>query len=196
MSKPREWPNKFWNKLRTLGVKLTSQPARDRTAWLSYGVVALVSWGLFSVTHYQGPLLVIVVIAVSVVLAIATVMVIRAAVGNWRLAVLLPLLLVVASTLLCAFAEMYYNLGYSDHLSHGDAIYIAIGTFSTAGFSLVQPTGSGYKILQTIQMGLDSIFVLIAVAAVVARLVDTKREAAPLTRSPCGACCESREFAP
>ena len=70
------------------------------------------------------------------------------------------------SQLLQYFAYLYWSIGnktnFNQPLSHLDALYFAVGTFTTAGTGKLVATSDSAVRLQLIQMGLD--FTLIAIA--------------------------------
>jgi Ion channel len=83
------------------------------------------------------------------------------------------LLLYVFSLLLQLFSYIYWSYGttrnFSIRLSHLDSFYFALGTLTTAGTGNVSATSETSRQIQTLQMGLDLIFVGIVVAIILTR---------------------------
>jgi hypothetical protein len=72
------------------------------------------------------------------------------------------------STLLQYFSYLYWNIGnksnFNHPLSHLDALYFSIGTFTTAGTGKLAAESESAIRLQTVQMALDFAFLSVAVA--------------------------------
>lgn len=77
------------------------------------------------------------------------------------------------------FANLYYRAGdkvnWTEPLSRLDAVYVALGTFSTAGTGSVAPTSETARALVTAQMGADIVVGVIALSLVAARLAEARR---------------------
>jgi hypothetical protein len=56
-------------------------------------------------------------------------------------------------------------------LTHLDAIYFAVGTFSTAGTGNIVAISESARFIQTAEMIVGMVFVLLTVAAVVGRYI-------------------------
>jgi hypothetical protein len=84
----------------------------------------------------------------------------------------------VAFTIL--FMASYWSCGGGHnsniHLTRLDAAYFTIGTLSTAGTGSIVATSELARALQTWQMALDLVFLLVAVALVVTRLGSLNRK--------------------
>lgn len=90
----------------------------------------------------------------------------------------LELFVLVASQfsgLVACFTALYYAVGTSHNfsmpLSHGDALYLAIGTLSTAGTGSVVATSQLARAIQSAQMVLDLGLVVFAVGLIIGRFV-------------------------
>jgi hypothetical protein len=84
----------------------------------------------------------------------------------------------IAFTIL--FMASYWSCGgghnFNIHLTRLDAVYFTIGTLSTAGTGNIVATSELARVLQTLQMALDMVFLLIAVTLVVTRLGTVRRK--------------------
>jgi hypothetical protein len=82
-------------------------------------------------------------------------------------------LLYIFSLLLQLFSYIYWSYGttknFSMNLSHLDSFYLALGTLTTAGTGAISATSETARGIQTLQIGLDLIFVGIVVSLVLAR---------------------------
>ena len=79
------------------------------------------------------------------------------------------------SSLIYLFSILYWGYGsatnFSIQLTRLDAIYFAIGTLTTAGTGNISATSDLARGLQALQMGLDFMIVVFAVALVTPRLI-------------------------
>lgn len=82
-------------------------------------------------------------------------------------------LIYLFSLVLQLFSYIYWSFGnvknFSISLSHLDSFYFALGTLTTAGTGDISAISETARGLQTLQMGLDLLFVGIALAIVLAR---------------------------
>jgi hypothetical protein len=82
-------------------------------------------------------------------------------------------LVYVFSLILQLFSYMYWVYGtirdFSVSLTHLDAFYLALGTFTTAGTGNIAPISETTRRLQTLQMGLDFILIGFVVVLVTTR---------------------------
>ncbi len=87
------------------------------------------------------------------------------------LRIVAPMLVITASTLIVNFSYIYWSHGTaqnSDHpLTQLDAIFMAMGILSTAGTGDLVARSQWARGMQTLQMTVDILFVLLAVAVVV-----------------------------
>lgn len=104
-------------------------------------------------------------------------------------------LLCLFSLVLQLFSFIYWSYGstrnFSISLSHLDSFYFALGTLTTAGTGNISAISETARGLQALQMGLDLLFVGIALAIVLARYstLFSRRQAelprdAPMTAQP------------
>jgi hypothetical protein len=98
----------------------------------------------------------------------------------------LPALLVLAwlfSSLIAVFSYLYWSNGGGANFTCGgaspicsltksEAVYVAIGTLSTAGTGTIAPVSGTARAVQTVQMMLDLSLVAFTLAAVLARYVN------------------------
>jgi hypothetical protein len=72
------------------------------------------------------------------------------------------------------FAFAYYAIGgaseWTAPLTHLDALYVALGTLSTAGTGSIAPVGQGSRGLVSLQMFVDIVVMVLAVGVLVSRL--------------------------
>jgi hypothetical protein len=84
------------------------------------------------------------------------------------------------SSLLITFAQVYYNYGgdgaFTQRLTHLDAVYIAVGIFTTAGTGTLAPLSQQMRLAQTIQMLVGFVFVAIAIGMALQRFMTPGRE--------------------
>lgn len=88
--------------------------------------------------------------------------------------ILTPLFLaVIFSELLQSFSSIYWNYGggrdFSTHLSHFDSVYFSVGTLTT-GTGTISAMSETVRGIQTLQMLLDLVLLVFAVAIVVTQL--------------------------
>jgi tetratricopeptide (TPR) repeat protein len=83
------------------------------------------------------------------------------------------LLVYIFSLLLQLFSYIYWSYGstrnFSISLSHLDSFYFALGTLTTAGTGNISAISETARRIQTLQMGLDLVFVGIVVTLILAR---------------------------
>ena len=163
----------------------TSSAPSDSPSLVTLGVIGIVIiftntylwYGFFAETRRQAPAGLVAFYIVFVGASIA--------VFIWMLArregsssVRLTLLVNNASLLLAVFSFVYWTHGttvnFSQNLSHLDALYFAMGTFSTAGTGSVSAKSEWARGIQTLQMGFDVAFVAFGVALLVSRLGSRK----------------------
>lgn len=87
----------------------------------------------------------------------------------WRTA---ALLLATLSIIVGTFATAYYGLrgyAFNEPLTHIDALYVAVGTLSTAGSGSVSAASQTARGFQTVEMIVGMVTVLFAVGAFVSR---------------------------
>lgn len=81
-------------------------------------------------------------------------------------------------TIVVAFAMLYYDSGSAENFGHPlsrlDAIYVAIGTLTTAGSGNLEATSELARGLLTGQMILDLAFVGVAVTLLVTRIAERR----------------------
>ncbi len=72
------------------------------------------------------------------------------------------------------FGGLYYEIGKASNwgltLTHLDAIYVALGTLSTAGTGNIAPISETSRCLVSLQMGADIVVVVLALGVLVGRI--------------------------
>ena len=91
------------------------------------------------------------------------------------------------SQLLRGFSYLYWNFGsakdFDIPLTHLDALYVALGTLSTAGTGNITAMSEAARRIQLSQMFVDVLFVVFAVAIVIARATSSQRPSPSLATS-------------
>lgn len=122
--------------------------------------------------------------AIPVVLALPMlVLAIAIARGRWPLWAILTTAVIGISGLVSTFAGLYWNVGtranWSPSLSHLDAIYVALGTLTTAGTSGVVPKTGTARALLTAQLGTEVLLVPILLGVIIAAFTRNRAQATP-----------------
>jgi NhaP-type Na+/H+ or K+/H+ antiporter len=87
----------------------------------------------------------------------------------WRSAILL---LATLSIIVVSFATAYYSLrghSFNEPLTHIDALYMAVGTLSTAGSGSLGAISQAARGFQTIEMAVGMVAVVFTLSILVAR---------------------------
>lgn len=109
----------------------------------------------------------------------------RADVNRGGLAVFTAYVLIV---LIYVFSTIYWYRGAGDNfsrpLSHLDAVYFAVGTFTTAGTGSISATSQYARGVQLLQEVIDAALVLFILGIVVARLVERREHKTPEADKP------------
>jgi Ca2+/Na+ antiporter len=97
-------------------------------------------------------------------------------ISRWGLAVLSTYALMAT---VFVFASLYWYNGeppnFNQPLTHLDAIYFALGTLSTAGTGSLNATTEVTRAIQSVQMVVDLVLVLVAITMAVARVIGISR---------------------
>ncbi|MBV9602138.1 MAG: two pore domain potassium channel family protein [Chloroflexi bacterium] len=90
-----------------------------------------------------------------------------------KLPALAGYLLLTTSNIVANFTFWYWVTGtrtnFSQPLTHLDSLYVALGTLSTVGSGSIVAISEAARRIQTVQMGVDFLFVVFAVGIVVSR---------------------------
>jgi hypothetical protein len=109
----------------------------------------------------------------------------RLAATTSALAIFITLLVLVSAATYKQAAHDYSasstNPCFAGHgpISRADALYVAVGTLSTAGTGGLQPTSHLCRAIATTQMGFDLVILLLAIPLLVVRVSDWTRDTDP-----------------
>lgn len=78
-------------------------------------------------------------------------------------------------TILCRLSQYGTTHNFSERLTHVDALYFTLTTFSTVGFGDIHPMSQGARLAVSIQIVLDTLLVVVAVGVAIGRAAETKK---------------------
>jgi hypothetical protein len=164
-------------------------PEREK---LPPGVIVLLSltqvgvWLAFLLSGRRGSLSIVTIVLTVVVIAFASYRVVFSAIHPTRsLGAVLYLAAHALSVLVADFAFIYWRSGTAANwgmpLSHLDALFLAVGTLTTAGAAGIVPHTEWARGMLAIQMVVDIVSVTLVTGLVISRL-SVRRARAPAER--------------
>jgi hypothetical protein len=106
-------------------------------------------------------------VVAPVVLVLGTAVVALATPANRERAFVALTLVITGVLVLLVFSRLYYAYGTPEHfgaeLSHGDALYMALGTMTTAGTGTLAPHDALARTITSVQMSVDLAFLTVIV---------------------------------
>lgn len=169
--------------------RLRSAMARMRAGpALPWPVLALLSatevgvWVSFLLSSRRGPASTVTIVLTVLVVAFASYRVVRGARRPERsLRAVLYLAGHALSVLVADFAAIYWRSGtranWGMALTHLDAVFLTVGTLTTAGASGISPHTEWARGMLTLQMTIDIVSVTLITGLVIARLSERRRPA-------------------
>lgn len=140
-------------------------------------IIIAVMWWAFSATRVRvpsSPVYVIWYVATAVALIICVVGFRDRPLYTLAIAVLLGFIVLTD-----LFSVLYWQYGsqvnFNIPLSHLDAVYFTLGTLSTAGTGNIVAISETSRAIQSLQMGVDFGFILLATGILVSRLASEHR---------------------
>lgn len=158
--------------------KLAASESKSKTLLVQqigrifWPAVIIQSWGGIIYGRYYRSSGLGFVAVFTLISAFGVVQLVRAA-RSERLAVLVIAFIVVVSSILGNFAQIYWGYGtggnFNEHITRFRAVYFAIGTLSTAGTGNIVAVSTAAQATQMAQQVVDLLLLAFGVGALVAR---------------------------